>query len=135
MSHTIIAYKDTVEIAILNFGATNFIMSSYVYKILDAEDFNNGVSGNGCSKYYSDQDILRAKAALGYYEQEPLEMVRNIKNEQQAAHFISNLPGINDVTQECFSTAEITEGISSIRDFLVTILNAYPAANIEINFG
>ncbi|NVM62188.1 hypothetical protein FHW88_000464 [Mucilaginibacter sp. SG538B] len=49
MAHSIIAYKDTIEIASLNFGATNFLMSSFVYNVLHAEDFNNGVSGNGNS--------------------------------------------------------------------------------------
>jgi|GEM_PF-5246929 len=135
MGHSIIALKNDIPIARLGFGATNYAMSSYLYKILNAEDYNNGVSGKGKSRIYSFVDILNAKAALAYYEKEPFEIVRNRENEQRAELFLSNLQEFGSTRQEHFSTSEISEAISTIKAFLSSILNYEPFAEVEISFG
>ena len=134
MGHSIIAFNDAISIARLEFGATNYVRSSYLYKILNAEDCNNGVSGNGESKFYTYEDILEAKAALTYYEKEPFELVRNAKNEQQATLFLGNFPGINPTDREHSSMLDISDGLSSIKEFLETILKV-ASTKVEINFG
>jgi hypothetical protein len=135
MGHLIIASKNDTSIARLGFGATNYIMSSYLYKILNAEDYNNGVSGNGKSRIYTYEGILNAKAALTYYEKEPFEIARNSENEQRAELFLSNLLGFSSTRQEHFSTSEISEAISTINEFLSSILNSKPFTEVEISFG
>ncbi|NII83202.1 hypothetical protein [Pedobacter sp. SG908] len=135
MGHSIIVFKNDTPIARLAFGATNYVMSSYLYKILNAEDYNNGVSGNGKSRIYNYENILNAKAAIAYYEKEPFEIVRNSENEQQAEFFVVNLLGFGARPQEHFSTSEISEAISTIKEFLSSILNSEPFAEVEISFG
>ncbi|RLJ75140.1 hypothetical protein [Pedobacter alluvionis] len=135
MGHSIIAFKNDTPIARLRFGATNYAMSSYLYKVLNAEDYNNGMSGNGKSRIYNYENILNAKAAIAYYEKEPFEMVRNIENEQRAELFLGSFLGFGDTRQEHFSTSEISEAISNIKEFLSSILNSEPFAEIKISFG
>lgn len=134
MGHDISAYKDANRIAYLGIRATDYVRAGFLYKILNAEDFNNGVSGNGESKIYNYEEILKAKAALAYYSLEPFNDVRNIRNEQKAEFIVDLLFGPS-AAKDDYSIQEILGVISAINEFLETILQASPFTKVEINFG
>jgi hypothetical protein len=133
MGHSITVYKNKKQITGLSFGATNHIKAAYVYKVLEAEDFNNGVSGNGISRLYRLEDIVTAKAALAYYEKEPFEVVRDSKKEQQAKSFIADIISSGDASH-AVSGEEISKEIFEIKIFLDEILKAAPFSEVMIYF-
>ncbi|MEM1124985.1 MAG: hypothetical protein AAGJ18_31400 [Bacteroidota bacterium] len=77
MGHNIdiVSKKNEETIAGIQFGAFNSIKAGLIYRSLDAEIFNMGVSGSGDSREYSKADLEVALRKLKYLCGEPMEAI------------------------------------------------------------
>ncbi|MEM6844223.1 MAG: hypothetical protein AAF632_18545 [Bacteroidota bacterium] len=141
MSHSIKAYAtgplgDSKVIAQLDFTAGNRIMANYTYRCLQAEDYDNGVSGNGERKPYAISEIQTAQQALHYLAKEPYSTVINVQNDEKQIRFmekvVTNLVGDHFAVK---SSREITpEGaIQQIDAFLGDIIKH--GKDVILRFG
>lgn len=103
MSHTITVMQNGSTIAEMRFTASDRTIAAYVYKCLDAEEFDGGISGFGESKKYSLEDIEIARKALEYFKDEPFEEVRN-KEKDELEELL-----VKDILSQLFGPVEVVK--------------------------
>ena len=162
MGHDISAYiktkstpKDSFdnEIAYFRIGAFNTSRQRLFYGILpNAKDANAGVSGNGSTLDFTEDDIKRAISACKYFMDDDSALREHLLEQKMEAEdsikafaevFQQIAPDIKKLTtNEDISIEDARENIASIWKFHEDILSAYDdvkntddSAHIQIYFG
>lgn len=133
MSHSITATgKNKNVIAELEMSAFNDEKIQLFYDSLDAQEFNNSVSGNGDSKIFTLDQIINAKLKFDYVKDEPIKL-RN-KDLERRSRFLGSacrLVGANE-PEYTISTLE-EDDVKEIEDFYNSIIKS-GEQKIEIDF-
>ena len=162
MGHDISAYiktkstpKDSFdnEIAYFRIGAFNTSRQRLFYGILpNAKDANAGVSGDGSTLDFTEDDIKRAISACKYFMDDDSALREHLLEQKMEAEdsikafaevFQQIAPDIKKLTtKEDISIEDARENIASIWKFHEDILSAYndvkttdDSAHIQIYFG
>ena len=162
MGHDISAYiktkstpKDSFdnEIAYFRIGAFNTSRQRLFYGILpNAMDANAGVSGDGSTSDFTEDDIKRAISACKYFMDDDSALREHLLEQKMEAEesikafadvFQQIAPNIKKLTtKEDISIEDARENIASIWKFHEDILSAYndvkatdDSAQIQIYFG
>jgi hypothetical protein len=162
MGHDISAYiktkstqKDSFdnEIAYFRIGAFNTSRQRLFYGILpNAMDANAGVSGDGSTLDFTEDDIKRAISACKYFMDDDSALREHLLEQKMEAEesikafadvFQQIAPNIKKLTtKEDISIEDARENIASIWKFHEDILSAYndvkatdDSAHIQIYFG
>ena len=162
MGHDISAYiktkstpKDSFdnEIAYFRIGAFNTSRQRLFYGILpNAKDANAGVSGDGSTLDFTEDDIKRAISACKYFMDDDSALREHLLEQKMEAEdsikafaevFQQIAPDIKKLTtNEDISIEDARENIASIWKFHEDILSAYDdvkntddSAHIQIYFG
>jgi len=113
MGHDISAFKvklpdsstEREEVAYIRFAMWNTVGQYLFYESLNAQKFNNGVSGSFDSETYSLEEIKKAKEKLNYIvgDSDIIEQILNYSAEEDKSEFkeilkqtLSNLPHLDE---------------------------------------
>ena len=132
MGHLIEAFGSTCKaISRIEIGAFNTLTANLFYESLDAQKYNNGVSGSGDSAMYQRAQIEKAKEKLKYLEGEPKDSLLNDGNNEVRGKFLE-LFGLSceSVTKE----ENIKDSSVEIKSFFTSILTI-KEDEFKIEFG
>ncbi|MEO9849207.1 MAG: hypothetical protein ABJF65_00150 [Reichenbachiella sp.] len=138
MSHTIRSLSNRGEIAKLQFGASNRNMAAMAYTVLDAIEFDAGVSGNGLDKIYSKDQIQTALKGVEYFKDEEFGSYRLRKGDSDSEAFLNKVADgmfgkVNVIVQE--PELETKESCASrCHNFLSTIMKSMSSEYVTIEF-
>jgi len=129
MSHvfTILEKKSQKKLSEISFGAFSTISHKLVYESLDANKFNNGVSGSNEDKNYSLVQLKTARNKLKYLAGEPIE---NLNDKE---HDFIRQKTINAVENMFKTKIENNVSDESI-DFAVKCIDEFLYKAIETGF-
>lgn len=134
MGHDISIISDGMELGYFRAGAFSNDRIGLFYKALDAEEFNNGLSGSGGCKEYSLDNLILAKKRLAYLSGEPIEEVTDISNDEHRTNILSAIKGtfFSENVKITTSSSTLKKDVKDINFFLDgAIGSGYSSFTIE----
>lgn len=132
MSHELTVTSNDTYVADITCGAFDTARAGVIYKSLDADQYNNSVSGTGEFLAMTKADFQKSLERLNYLRGEPDEEIIDSKGDETRNIFLGAI-GISQDRIEVEPT-DMKRDYDQVAEFIQVVIN-FDSDNFDIHFG